>query len=464
MSPGSAIVAPEDVVLHDDTDLARATMRRVSVRILPFVLVLFVCNYVDRANIGIAALQMNGDLGLSASAYGFGAGIFFVGYALFEVPSNLALARVGARRWIARIVITWGIIAAALAFARTATHFAVLRFLLGAAEAGFFPGIIYYLSLWYPASLRARSYSRFIIAVPLAAIVGNPLGGWLLGFDRALGLRGWQWLFLLEGIASVGLGVVTLLYLTDRPEDARWLSAEQRDWLAARVRHDQDASGASHGGPALRTLANPIVLVAALLYFLPAVGFWGYQFWSPLVVRDALHASPVGTGLITAAMGCVAVAAILAAGASSDRTGDRWGHMIGALTLMGLGYVGAAMLPWPAARVACLALVLIGDESFVVVFWCLPSTILRGSAAAAAIAFINSFGNLGGLVGPYLIGRLKDSTGGTTVAFLLLATPSFAAAALCLVLRRQLQASMKVSMRSDTAATESDVIQAVNRV
>ncbi|AHG89163.1 major facilitator superfamily MFS_1 [Gemmatirosa kalamazoonensis] len=441
----TTIPTPADVVvLHDDTALARATMRRVSMRILPFLLVLFVCNYVDRANIGIAALQMNGDLGLSASAYGFGAGIFFVGYALFEVPSNLALARFGARRWIARIVITWGLVAAALAFVRTGTQFAALRFLLGAAEAGFFPGIIYYLSLWYPASLRARSYSRFIVAVPIAALVGNPLGGWLLGFDRVLGLRGWQWLFLLEGIASVGLGLATLRLLTDRPADARWLSAGQRDWLAARIRRDEDASaaprGTEHGAP-LRALAQPTVLLAAVMYFLPAVGFWGYLYWSPLVVRDALHASPVATGLITGAMGCAAALAILAVGASSDRTGDRWRHMIGSLSVMGLGYLGAALLPWPAARVASLALVLIGDQTFVVVFWCLPSTILRGSAAAAAIAFINSFGNLGGLVGPYLIGRFKDATGGTTAAFLLLAVPSLVAAALCLVLRRRFRTS-----------------------
>ncbi len=266
MSPDTAVSAPPAVaVAQDDTALARATMRRVSLRLLPFLFVLFIFNYVDRTNVAVAALQMNRDLGLSATAYGFGFGIFFVGYILFEVPSNVILARVGARPWIARIVISWGLVASSMTLVRTPFQFYVLRVLLGVAEAGFFPGIIYYLSQWFPARERASAISRFMIAIPLAAAFGNPLGGWLLGFNGRLGLRGWQWIFLVEGVPSVLLGIAVLKILTDRIEDARWLSREQRDWLTARLERDHDGVAAPHGagipcaGAAVRLAGGPHV-------------------------------------------------------------------------------------------------------------------------------------------------------------------------------------------------------------
>ena len=221
------------------TDLERATMTRVGARILPFVFVLYIFNFLDRSNVGLAALQMNQDLGFSSRAFGLGAGIFFIGYALFEVPSNLLLVKVGARRWIARIMITWGIIATVMMFVRTPMQFYTLRFLLGVAEAGFFPAVIYYLSQWFPASRRSSSMAKFMIAIPLSGLLGGPLGGWLLGFDGRAGLQGWQWLFLVEGIPSVLLGIVTLRYLTERPEEAHWLSVEQRGWLTARLAQAQ---------------------------------------------------------------------------------------------------------------------------------------------------------------------------------------------------------------------------------
>ncbi|HET7459178.1 MAG TPA: MFS transporter, partial [Gemmatimonadaceae bacterium] len=229
-----------------DAALERETMRAVTRRLVPFLFVLYIFNFLDRSNVGLAALQMNRDLGFSTQAFGFGAGIFFVGYALFEVPSNLLLIRVGARRWIARIMITWGILASALMFVRTPTQFYALRFALGVAEAGFFPAILYYLSQWYPAAMRARSLSWFMIAIPLSGALGGPLGGWLLGFGGKLGLAGWQWLFLVEGIPSVVLGVVVLRWLTERPEDARWLAPEQRAWLASRLERDRAESPAPH--------------------------------------------------------------------------------------------------------------------------------------------------------------------------------------------------------------------------
>ncbi len=438
MSAPTGLAASLDVAIaRDDTELARATMRRVSVRLLPLLFVVCIFNMLDRSNIAMASLQMNRDLRLSATAYGFGAAVFFVGYAVFEVPSNLILARVGARRWIARIVISWGIIAAAMMFVRTPAQFYSVRFLLGVAEAGFWPGIIYFFSLWFPSPQRARATSRFFIASPLSVVVGNPLGGWLLGLEGHLGLHGWQWIFLVEGIPSVLLGLVVLAVLTDRPEQAHWLSGEQRDWLVARLQRDQEGSAAVHGMLPLRALAHPMIWLGGVLYFLIMVDFTSYVFWSPHVVQAALRATPLATGFITAAIAGVAALGMLALGASSDRTGDRSLHMTGAATLAALGYVGAVLLPVPLLRVACLVLVLAGSQGYGIPFWCLPSMILRGSAAAAAIAFMNSLGQLGGFVGPYLTGWLVDVTGSTSGAFLVLAGVALTAAALSLVMRQQ---------------------------
>jgi MFS transporter, ACS family, tartrate transporter len=451
MSSDVTISAPPAVAVgQDDTDLARETIRRVSVRLLPFLFFLFICNWMDRENVGIAALQMNRDLRFSASAYGLGAGILFIGYALFEVPSNLILARVGARRWIARIMITWGLIASAMMCVRTPLQFYVLRFALGVAEAGFFPGIIYYLSLWFPAPQRARATARFMIAVPLAATIGNPLGGWLLGLDGSFGLHGWQWVFLIEGIPSVLLGVGVLALLTDDPRQAGWLSGEQRDWLAARLERDGEESAAPHGLPPLRALLHPIVWRLALLYFLLLMSSYSYGFWAPIVIRDALHSSNLATGFITGGMGCLAAIGMLAVGASSDRNGEHCLHVGAAAVLIALGLVGAALLPGAIARVAALALVSVGVRGFLPAFWCLPSMFLRGSAAAAGIALINSFGNLGGFVGPYVVGIVKDATGSATDAFLVFAAFALAAGGLSLMLRRHAVFAVRGEVKTTT--------------
>jgi ACS family tartrate transporter-like MFS transporter len=420
----------------DDAALGRETLHRVGLRLLPLLFVLMAFNYVDRTNVAMAALQMNHDLGFSAAAYGLGAGIFFLGYALFEVPSNLMLARVGARRWIARIVITWGLIASAMLFVRTPGQFYGLRFLLGAAEAGFFPGIVYYLSLWFPARERARAHSRFMIAIPLAAAFGNPLSASLLGLDGALGLRGWQWIFLAEGIPSVLLGVVVLGVLTDRPEEAHWLSDSQRTWLLDRLARDHDESAAPHGLAPLSAFAHPVIWALTLAYLLRLTTSYTYVFWAPIVVRDTLHASALTTGLITGLIACLAAGTQLAVGASSDRTGEQALHAAGCVGLSALGCVLAALLPSPVARIAGLALVHIGDAAFGVAFWCLPSKLLRGTAAAAGIALVNSVGNLGGFAGPSLTGWVQDATGSTRLAFLGLAVPALLAGAVMLALRR----------------------------
>jgi MFS transporter, ACS family, tartrate transporter len=438
MSSSTAIPVCSGVGIdRDDTELARTTMRRVSLRLLPFLFVLYVFNFLDRTNVAFAALQMNRDLHFSATAYGFGAGIFSLGYALFEVPSTLVLARVGARYWIARIMITWGLLAAAMMFVRTPMHFYALRFLLGVAEAGFVPGILYYLSEWFPAAQRARALSRFMMAIPISAAIGSPLSAWLLELDGLRGLAGWQWLFLLEGIPSVLLGFAVLALLPDHPAGSRWLSVEQRDWLTARLRRDGGESPARKGIPPLRVLILPTIWLASLPYFLVITTGYGYIFWAPTMIRDALQTSNTTTGLITGGIACVAAGVMLAVGSSSDRTGERFFHASACAVLAALGCVSAALLSHPLARVAGLALVPVGVYSFYVPFWCLPTMLLRGTAAAAGIAFVGSIGHVGAFVGPYVVGLLTDTTGGTTVALLGLASLALTAAALCFVLRRQ---------------------------
>jgi MFS transporter, ACS family, tartrate transporter len=438
MASATTIRAPEGAVRSDDdSELARLTIRAATLKLLPFLFVLFICNYLDRTNVAIAALQMNRDLHFSNSAYGFGSGVFFLGYAVFEVPSNLILARVGARRWIARIMVTWGIIAAAMMFVRTPGQFYALRILLGVAEAGFFPGMVYYLSDWFPAAQRARVLSRFLTAVPLAGALGNPISAWLLRLDGWHGLAGWQWLFLLEGIPSVLLGVVVLFVLADRPADARWLTAEQRAWLTARLERDAEESRAPHGMSAMRALVYPVVWIVSILYFLSLTTSYGYLFWAPTLIKDALGSSNTMTGIVTGAIACVATAAMVWVGARSDRTGERYIHAAASLVVAAVGCLGAALLPGAWPRVVSLALVPIGVYAFLGPFWCIPSALLRGTAAAAGIALVNSLGNLGGFAGPYTLGMLRDATGSTTGALIVLAIVALGAAALCLLLRRR---------------------------
>lgn len=386
---------------------------------------------------------MNRDLRFSASAFGLGAGIFFVGYSLFEVPSNLVLARFGARKWIARIMITWGVIASMMMLVRTPAQFYGLRFLLGIAEAGFFPGIVYYLSQWFPTAHRGRAGSRFMMAIPLSGVVGGTLGGFLLGLNGRLGLAGWQWLFLIEGIPSVLLGVAVFLWLTDKPAEAAWLTPAQRTWLAERLERDRIESPAQHGLAPLAALAQPMIWTLGLPYFLILATGYGYTFWSPTVIRDTLHTTSTQTALITGLFAACSAVAMLIVGASSDRTGERCYHAAGSATLLAFGYFGAAILPNPIARIVALGLVLVGANCFLAPFWCLPSRLLSGSSAAVGIALINAIGNTGGFLGPYSIGLAKDATGGNTGAFLTFSVLGLLAAVLCILLRRRPQFAVR---------------------
>jgi ACS family tartrate transporter-like MFS transporter len=420
----------------NELEVARATLARIRTRLLPVLVTLFLFNWIDRTNLSIAALQMNRDLHFSAAVYGLGAGVFFVGYAIFEVPSNLTLARVGARRWIAGIAISWGLVASGMVFVRTPREFYAMRFLLGAAEAGFLPGVIYYLSLWFPARERGAATGLFMIAAPLAGIVGNSLGAWVLALDGRLGLRGWGWLFLVEGIPSVLIGLLTLKLLTDRPDDAEWLTNEQRAWLVDRLRRDRTESAAAHDVTVLGALAHPTIWLLSVTNFLMAIPLWAYAFWAPLLVRDELHTTNLATGLIVAAVACVAAAAMLLSGIFSDRTGERCLHAGAGALIAAIGCGGVALLPDPLWRVAALATVEIGVRSYITPFLCLPPMLLRGTAAAAGIALVNTIFSLGGFVGPNLIGWFKEASGSTSGAFLILATLSLSAATLCVVLRR----------------------------
>lgn len=423
-------------IARDDTEVARATIATVNRRLLPFLFVLYIFNFLDRSNVGFAALQMNRDLKFSASAFGLGAGVFFVSYSLFEVPSNLLLVRIGARRWIARIMISWGIVAVAMMFVRTTTQFYALRFLLGLAEAGFFPAIMYYLSQWYPASMRATSGARFMIAIPLSGVIGGPLGGWLLGLNGALGLAGWQWLFLVEGLPSIMLGFVVLKRLAERPDDARWLPPEQRDWLTARLAYERATSPVSHTLPPLHALAHPLIWLAALPELLVTTAGYAYLFWGPTLIRDTLQLSNLGTGLLGGGVAIVCAGGMLLTGASSDRTGDRVIHAAVCATLVGVGSVGAALLPGAVAKIAALVVMQIAVISFLSPFWALPTMLLAGGSAAVGIALVNAIGNVGGFIGPNVIGFLRTRAGGDAGAFLVLGAMAFLAAAICLAMRR----------------------------
>jgi D-galactonate transporter len=394
--------------------------RKVTLRLLPFLMLCYVVAYLDRVNVGFAKLEMLGDLGFSETAYGLGAGMFFIGYFLFEVPSNIALEKFGASRWIARIMVTWGIISALMAMVSGPWSFYSLRFLLGVAEAGFFPGIILYLTYWYPADYRARFLAAFAVAVPVSTVVGAPVSGLLLGLDGALGLKGWQWLFIIEGVPSVVLGVVTWFYLTDRPSQANWLSVEQKAWLASKLDGELAAKQAVYRHTLWQALGSTKVLTLSAVYFGFVGALYGMQFWLPQIVK-AFGYSNAQTGFVTAVPYLFGTVAMILWARHSDASRERVMH-VGApllLTAVALGVCG--YMDNPYVTMVALIVAAIGIFCTFAVFWTLPTAWLSGSAAAGAIALINSIGNLAGFGGPYLIGWVKEATGSTSTGLLVLA-------------------------------------------
>jgi ACS family tartrate transporter-like MFS transporter len=417
------------------SDVESRTLARVTRRLVAFSFVCYVVAYVDRINIGFVSGVLQRELGLSHAAYGFGAGLFFLGYFLFEVPSNLILEKVGARLWIARIMIVWGLVSMATVFVRGEQSFYAMRVALGLAEAGFFPGIVLYLTYWIPARERARSGALFMTAAPVAILIGAPVSEVLLRLDGWLGLAGWQWLFIFEGLPAVVLGLVALRVLTDRPEQAAWLDPEGRAWLSAEMAREQQARR-GHGA-SWQSLLDPKVLLVCLIYFLNTTATYGLFLWLPQMIEEAFGGRRFVAVMIPFAFALVAMVLV---GRHSDRTGERKWHVAASALVAALGLLLAAAFrsdPW--MLVASFTICQMGQRSVQPTFWTLPPLFLGGTAAAAGIAVINSLGNLGGYIGPWAIGALRDLTQSHTGGLLLLAG--------ALVLQAALVASLKLPPR-----------------
>ncbi|QYY30827.1 MFS transporter [Cupriavidus pinatubonensis] len=423
-----------------DAAFEDATYRKVSWRLVPFLLLCYVVAYLDRVNVGFAKLQMLSDLKFSETIYGLGAGIFFIGYFLFEVPSNVILHKVGARIWIARIMITWGVISGAMMFVTTPTMFYVLRFLLGIAEAGFFPGIILYLTYWYPANRRGRTTTFFMTAIALSGVIGGPLSGWVMqSFDGHNGWSGWQWMFLLEGIPSILVGLWVLAYLDDRIVHAKWLTNEEKALLERNIAHED----AHKEDPPIRTvLSSPRVWLMSAIYFCFVMGLYGVSFWLPTIIKQTGVKSALDIGLLTAIpYGCAVVGMVLFA-FSADRSGERRWHIAIPAVAGALGLLLSVY--WhdsTALAMVALTLATIGILTTLPLFWSLPTAFLAGTGAAAGIALINSLGNLAGFLSPYAVGWLKDLTHTTDSGMYLLAACLVVGAALTLSVPARLVSS-----------------------
>ncbi len=391
-------------------EIETRTMAKVMRRLVPFLILCYFVAYLDRVNVGFAALTMVPDLHLSKTAFGFGAGIFFLAYFVFEVPSNLALDRFGASRWIARIMVTWGILSGAMALVSGETSFYVVRTLLGAAEAGFFPGIIFYLTLWFPGVYRARIIAYFMAAIPLSSVIGAPVSGLILYADGALGLRGWQWLFIIEAVPAILLGFVCWFYLTDHPAHAVWLAPEERQWLVERMAAERRVREQARRYGVMEALVNPRVLAIALIYFGAVAVNYGLSFWLPQIVK-AFGLNNAQTGFVTAIPYVIGTIGMVYWGRRSDRLGERKGHMAIALIAAAGGIAVSAVLGDPVAKMIALSVAGFGIFSCLPIFWTFPTAFLSGTAAASGIAVINSIGNLSGFAGPYVMGALRDYTG-----------------------------------------------------
>ena len=424
------------------TEIEKRTVRRITWRIVPFIMLLYFIAYIDRVNIGFAALTMKQDLGFTASMLGFGAGIFFWGYFMFEVPSNIILHKVGARLWIARVMVTWGLISGGMAFVEGPTSFYVMRFLLGAAEAGFFPGIILYLSYWFPARHRAGVTAFFMAAAPLSTAVGSPMSAALLEMDGVMNLHGWQWMFIIEAIPAVILGFVVLIYMTDKPEKAKWLKDDERSWLiGAMAEEGAKKIDAKHS--IIRGLADPRVLGLALIYFGTSAGLYTLGIWAPQIIKG-LGVSSMTVGFLNAIPPIVSVVAMVLWSRHSDKTGERTWHVIIACLAAAVGLVIAGGAESVVGLIAALTLVNIGISCAKPPLWSMPTMFLSGAAAATGIATINSIGNLGGFVAPSVIGWIKDSTGSYAGGLYFVACLLVFSAVLTLVMSR-LQTKKSIS-------------------
>jgi ACS family tartrate transporter-like MFS transporter len=426
--------------------IGKSAQRKASLRLIPLIGIGYGLAYIDRLNLSFASLQMNRDLHFSASVYGFGAGMFFIGYALCEVPSNLLMLRFGARRWLARIMFTWGLLAAATMFVRTPWQFNTLRFLLGMAEAGFFPGVVYYLTLWFPARMRARAVTRFYIALPLSSVVMGSLAGWLLGLGGRLGMAGWQWLFLLEGLPAVLFSFVILKLLPDNPASARWLNRDEQAWLEDQLKTDGEQAHLGHEAGVMQALISPKVWMIGAYFFCCLTTSYGYGFSAPAILQGATGWSVANVGYLVACFGFAGAAAMLLNGAHSDRTGERALHCIVPCTIMAVGFVVASYARMPWLLVASLATSFIAFQSMQGPAVSLPTQFLAGRAAAAGIAAMNTITMFSGFVGPAWMGWMKDATGSYQAGLRGLALPSLAAAAVMFALTQSLKKRVRIPL------------------
>ncbi len=399
-------------------ELEAATMRRVSWRLMPFLLGAYIICYIDRVNVGFAALQMNKAVGIDPKSYGLGAGIFFIGYFIFEVPSNLALQRFGARTWIARIMISWGLVSAAFALIGGPISFLTLRFLLGVAEAGFFPGVILYITYWFPAHYRAVIVGVFMVAIPVAGLIGSPISGAILYLDGALGLGGWQWIFIVEAAPAVLLGLAAFIWLTDRPQHASWLTREQQQWLMAKIEAEQRRVPRVQHDSVWRVISNKYVLIMALVYSGAAGASSALALWMPQLVKS-FGLTNWQTGLVTAIPFGIAAVWMILWGRSSDRSGERVWHNALPLAWMVLAMVATfAAINSLWEMIPLLTLIAAGTYASKGPFWALSSEWLGAGSAAAGLAMINALGNLAGFVFNYLIGWIQAETGSFPLALM----------------------------------------------
>ena len=411
--------------------------RRITRRLMPYVFVLYVIAYLDRVNVGYAALEMTRALNFSPEVYGFGAGIFFIGYFLLEIPGCILVEKWSARKWIARIMISWGIIAALTGFVHSATQFYWIRFLLGVAEAGFFPGIVVYLSHWFRPAERARALALLVIAQPISNVIGSPLSGLLLGI-RWLGIDGWRWLFIIEGIPAVIFGLVTIFYLTDWPHQAHWLSEEERRWITAELEQERREKESMQRPSPWQALRQREILVLTIAYWCINASIYGFTFWLPTMLKAASGSSNRVVTLIAALPYCVGVIAALVVGWSSDRMRERYWHTAGCMLLIAVGLaLGVAARSNLPLAVAMFCFAAFGMYGYPPSFWSLPTSFLSGTAAAASIGLINSVGNLGGFAGPYAMGYLTKLTHTYVAGVLCFAAFAGIAAALVLSVRRR---------------------------
>jgi ACS family tartrate transporter-like MFS transporter len=428
------IVNPASAGLRND--LAAQTRRRITLRLMPFLFLLYLVSYLDRVNVSYASLEMTRDLHFSNKVFGFGSGIFFLGYLLLEIPGAILVERWSARKWIARILISWGLFATLTGFVHTAHQFYGARFLLGLAEAGFFPGVLVYVSHWYRQQDRAKAVAFFMVGIPFSEIIGAPVSGLLLQVHW-LGLQGWRWLFFLEGAPAVLLGIITFFYLTDWPQEARWLTAEQREWIGGELQQERRAIPPSPG--ILRVLTNPGVILLALTYFFILSANWGFTLWLPKIVQGLSGLGSLQVSLISAIPFVIEIPVLLLLAWHSDKTGERRWHValpvgVGALAFAIFGAsekVGANV----ALTMVLFSIAAAGLHGYRASFWTIPTLFLSDVAAAAGIGVINCFGNLGGFLGPYMVGALSNNTGSYRSGVLFLGGCALAASALVILVR-----------------------------